>query len=360
MLIHQRICIVLCFVFLSFGASSESSKETIQTNNTNFVVLVYHHVSSETPPSTSISPEKFEEHLTYLAQHHNVVSLEDALTALKANSPLPEKSVVITFDDGYANIYDNGLPLLKRFNFPYTIFINPEEIGKRANQLSWQQIKEMAPLGTFANHTIGHLHLLEIQQNENEEEWLMRVIANIVDSEDLIEEKIGYSKKWLAYPYGEYNNALKDKLLEMNYIGFGQQSGAVASYSDIGALPRFPAAGIYANLRTLKVKLNSLAMPVKSLEPQDTVVLPNQMIDTVTLNLYETPDMRITQMNCFYNGESIPNTIEGWSANIQLNLLLSPGRHRINCTAPSNSQKGRFYWYSIPFFVPTEEGTYLE
>ena len=77
-------------------------------------VLVYHHVSEETPASTSVSPAQFRSHLQLLTdQHFNVIALDQALTALQRGEALPERAVAITFDDGYRNIYDNALPLLE-------------------------------------------------------------------------------------------------------------------------------------------------------------------------------------------------------------------------------------------------------
>jgi peptidoglycan/xylan/chitin deacetylase (PgdA/CDA1 family) len=70
------------------------------SNADNAVILLYHHVSSTTPASTSVTPTVFEQHLQYLADGYNVISLEQAVKALKAGQLLPERTVVITFDDG--------------------------------------------------------------------------------------------------------------------------------------------------------------------------------------------------------------------------------------------------------------------
>ncbi|MEM0909588.1 MAG: polysaccharide deacetylase family protein [Pseudomonadota bacterium] len=354
-LIYQLICSVLLSFIISFNAAGEE-----KINNTEFVILVYHHVSNETPPSTSISPELFAEHVDYLSKNHTVISLESALTAMEANTALPEKSVVITFDDGYANIFEHGFPLLKQYNFPFTIFINPEEIGNREDQLTWQQIAKMQPLGTFANHTIGHHHLLDRKHSENEQAWLKRTTANITLAEKKIREQLGYTKRWLAYPYGEHNEALKKHIIEIDFTGFGQHSGAVASFSDKGAIPRFPAAGIYADLASLKVKLNSLALPVKAVTPSDPEVKPGEYLDKISLYLLETSDIQLQQLTCFFRNEPIEPVIADKSIEIDFKQTLLPGRHRINCTAPSISQKGRYYWHSIPLFVPTEDGFFLD
>ena len=70
-------------------------------------------------------------------------------------------------------------------------------------------------------------------------------LADIDVAERLIQQQLGYSLKWLAYPYGEYNLLLKDTLVKQGYIGLGQQSGAVSYNSDFGALTAFPRLQVY-------------------------------------------------------------------------------------------------------------------
>ncbi|MFM9776363.1 polysaccharide deacetylase family protein, partial [Streptomyces galilaeus] len=80
----------------------------------------------------SISANTFTEHLSYLQQHDfKVIPLNELLTALQAGRSLPDKTVSITFDDGYNNNYEQAAPILEKFNFPYTIFVNPKLIDER-------------------------------------------------------------------------------------------------------------------------------------------------------------------------------------------------------------------------------------
>ena len=134
--------------------------------------------------STSVTPSVFEEHLQHLADGYNVISLEQAVTTLKAGELLPERAVVITFDDGYRNIYDNAHPLLLEYKMPYTVFVNPQLIGKHSYQLSWQQVAEMEKGGAqFANHTSHHRHLLERAEGESVAEWLVGIEQDILQLE---------------------------------------------------------------------------------------------------------------------------------------------------------------------------------
>ena len=337
---------------------SEKSTKTNVSATPNAAILLYHHVSSSTPASTSISPEAFKSHMEYLDAHHTVVSLQDVVSAIQHNTALPEKAVAITFDDGYANILHNAHPILADLGFPYTVFINPDEIGVGPRQLTWEQVIAMHNDGVvFANHTLDHLHMLNGEQEMGEHVWLEKVWQNVESAEKKIEDKLDINLKYLAYPFGEYNTALANKLKAEGYIGLGQHSGAVGPTSDMQALPRFPAAGPYANLATLKTKLNSLAMPVTHSSHENPRMMTRALSSPVSLTI-DSEDVRLTQVNCFFGGETIETSIEGNVLSFTLNKTLPVGRSRVNCTAPSNSQAGRYYWYSTPFFVADESGNY--
>ena len=324
----------------------------------NAAILLYHHVSSSTPASTSISPEAFKSHMEYLDAHHTVVSLQDVVSAIQHNTTLPENAVAITFDDGYANILDNAHPILADLGFPYTVFINPDEIGVGPKQLTWEQVIAMHNDGVvFANHTLDHLHMLNGEQAMGERAWLEKVWRNVESAEKKIEDKLDISLKYLAYPFGEYNTALANKLKAEGYIGFGQHSGAVGPSSDMQALPRFPAAGPYANLATLKTKLNSLAMPVTQSSHKDPRMTTRNLSSPISLTI-DSDDVRLTQVNCFFGGDPIETSLEENVLTFTLDETLPVGRSRVNCTAPSNAQSGRYYWYSTPFFVADENGNY--
>jgi len=337
---------------------SGNNIDSIVSTTPNAAILLYHHVSSSTPASTSISPEAFKSHMEYLDAHHTVVSLQDVVSAIQHNTTLPENAVAITFDDGYANILDNAHPILADLGFPYTVFINPDEIGVGPKQLTWEQVIAMHNDGVvFANHTLDHLHMLNGEQAMGERAWLEKVWQNVESAEKKIEDKLDISLKYLAYPFGEYNTALANKLKAEGYIGFGQHSGAVGPSSDMQALPRFPAAGPYANLATLKTKLNSLAMPVTQSSHKDPRMTTRNLSSPISLTI-DSDDVRLTQVNCFFGGDPIETSLEENVLTFTLDETLPVGRSRVNCTAPSNAQSGRYYWYSTPFFVADEDGNY--
>ena len=350
------LCLFCNFLFI-VNASEESTRHSMNTQN--LVILQYHHVSTETPSSTSVSPDTFEQHMAFLQKNYHIIDLAEALDKLKAGDKLPDRSVAITFDDGYKNILENGHPILQKYNFPYTIFINPAIIGESSQQLTWSQIKQMKPLATFANHTLDHAHLLANGNQVKTSSWLVNVMNDINQAEALIEANLGYSKKWLAFPFGEFNMQLKEELRAQGYIGFGQQSGAVSILSDFGALPRFPAAGIYANLDSLQTKLNSFAMPVESVSPADNEFKSGDRLEYIELTILSS-DVRLSALTCYFNGATLPISITEKLVKVSVKHTLKAGRARVNCTAPSEESSGRFYWYSFPIFTATKEGNFLD
>jgi peptidoglycan/xylan/chitin deacetylase (PgdA/CDA1 family) len=348
-------------LFLVVLYSSLISAVSANEISPQVVVLQYHHVATNTPAITSVTPDTFRQHMQYLSEHHSVISLQTALDAIQQNKPIPKNAVAITFDDGYTNILENAHPILQDFDFPYTIFINPQSISSQSDQLTWDEVISMQPLADFANHTLDHIHLLERINNETEAQWLNRVMNNILQAELILKQKLGYSHRWLAYPFGEFNQALQSALLDADFIGFGQQSGVVSTHSNYGALPRFPSSGRYANLETLKVKMKSIAMPIEAVSPsQNEQALGAELEELELKLLMPNEDLRLEAMACFFAGERIIPQIDGSSATIELNHTFKPGRTRVNCTAPSRSQSGRFYWNSVPFFTPTKEGKFLD
>ncbi|WP_345335827.1 polysaccharide deacetylase family protein [Ferrimonas pelagia] len=324
------------------------------------VILQYHHVSNSTPAITSVTPAQFSEQMAYLADNNfNVVPLALALDAIKAGKELPAKSVVITFDDGYANIAINGHPILKQYDFPYTVFVNLEPIEQnRRNMMDWDTLREIAAEGaTIANHSYAHDHLIRRLPGEDQAGWEQRIKQDIERTEAAIQTEIGHSLKALAYPYGEYNQALRALLERMGYVGIGQHSGAAGPYSSLTALPRYPVAGPYADLDSLKVKMHSLNMPVLAIDGEESELI-NRNRPSLTVKLDST-DVRTNELMCYIQGQGAktPTWLDDHTFTIQADLPLPAGRTRYNCTAPSRS-KGSYYWFSQPWVQANPDGSW--
>lgn len=323
-------------------------------------ILQYHHIGDDTPRVTSVTAAELEAHFAWLKEHQfTVLALSDIQQKLADSEPLPEYTAAITFDDGWANVYREGLSIFKQYRYPFTIFVNPKLMREAAHQyMDWEQLKELQKYGaTIANHSNSHWHMTWQRKEESKEQWQQRVRQDILQAQQEIDDALGEQPRLFAYPYGEYNAALEQILADAGFLGFAQHSGAWTKHSSLTAIPRFPASAQYANLTTLGTKLKSLGLPVREMQPSE--MLWTKAADKpvkFSVTLANTDDFNPQQMNCFAGGEVIQPTWQGNQFSVSLPQPLPIGRSRVNCTVPSHSQKGRFYWYSQPFIRADENG----
>lgn len=315
------------------------------------VMLIYHHVASDTPRSTSVTADELRGHLQYLKDNNfQVIGLDLLIKQLREGTAVADNAVVITFDDSYENNFTTAHPILQQFGYPYTIFISPGSIDKGDGPLlTWQQIKQMSDDGVLvANHAMWHEHMAGPDANETEQQWLTRMRQSILAAEDKIAQVTGQRHQWLAYPYGEYSTALEQLVSELGFIGIGQHSGAVGNNSVLTRLPRFPAAGRYADLNDLAQKLRTLAFNISDYHGVDPL-LQGVNPPLLTLSLQVT-DFSRAQLQCFAGSEVLkPEWLNDTTFRVSAAKPLAKGRSRYNCTAPSLSKKGYFYWYSQPW-----------
>lgn len=318
------------------------------------VILQYHHISTATPPVTSTSPEDFRRHMDYLAANNfTILPLEEILSSLQNNEELPDFSAAITFDDAYLSVYTEALPILREYNWPFTIFVTTGLLESNPRlYASWDQIREMAEAGaTIANHTVSHPYFLERMNTETESDWLQRIRNEISQAEDEILRETGQSHRLLAYPYGEYDPLIQKLVSDLGFIGIGQHSGPINASSDFTALPRFPFSGIYVSMNTFPNKVRSLAFTLDALEPVSPVTTessPSAEID------FSAGSIGLQQLACYNNNDAIQ--VQMLDERELRFLVTTPienrsRRFRYNCTAPAGN--GRYYWLSIPWVNPS-------
>jgi peptidoglycan/xylan/chitin deacetylase (PgdA/CDA1 family) len=110
--------------------------------------LMYHRVAEQAddpalyPGLISATPADFADQMEHVARHHHVVSPMDLLTAHAAGEPLPRRSVVITFDDGYADFADHAWPVLRRVGLPAALFVPTAFIGDVCRSFWWDRLWE--------------------------------------------------------------------------------------------------------------------------------------------------------------------------------------------------------------------------
>ncbi|MFH1962084.1 MAG: polysaccharide deacetylase family protein [bacterium] len=201
-------------------------------------ILAYHRVVAVKPSASShgiwVEAKNFNKQMKLLHfMGFETISLDMLLASISGQEAggkgqgnvavpkLPKKSIILTFDDGYQDNYLYAFPILKKYGFTATVFLVKEQIGK-VNQwdilpgeepirlLSIDEIKEMAGYGiSFGAHTVTHPHLAQLSKEEARSE--------IAQSGKGLEEIIGKEVTSFCYPYGEFNNEIKQMTKDAGY-----------------------------------------------------------------------------------------------------------------------------------------------
>ena len=182
------------------------------------VVLMYHRVNDDLPPSDLVTPvEVFQKQMRYLKEHHEVVDLKKFTALLNAyaqgEKPAGMK-IVITFDDGYRDNYLNAFSILKEYGLPATIFLTTAMISTNKKRpryqpmpdpdmLTWEEVKHMAQSGiSFGAHTDSHPHLSQLSYAEQKLE-ISKSINTLIEKLSLSNDSP--ERFVFCYPYGHYN-----------------------------------------------------------------------------------------------------------------------------------------------------------
>jgi len=186
-------------------------------------VLCYHSISNG-GWEFSISPKIFERQIKYLITKHKVMSLNKLINSRNNNM------VAITFDDGYEDVYNIALPILRKHNLPACVFVigdrdnvNRSQLGTSKRLLNIKQIKRLKKLGwEIGFHTKTHDELINIDKKQLEHE--------IISGKKKLEKQLGVKIRYFAYPHGKYS----DKV-----VGVVKRAGFDAAFTiDGGAVSR--------------------------------------------------------------------------------------------------------------------------
>jgi len=195
---------------IALGPSFDKSAPTMQSGQ-GVPVLLYHSVAYEKNNPVRIPAEKLDEELKYLKDNgYYTITMDDLYSYLTNNTPVPKKSVVLTFDDGYADNYTAMFPIMKKYGFRATIFVIIAYIDKSPNYLTAAQLKEMQAYGMdIGSHTVDHNKLIELPKDQQ----LQELIDSKAFLQTLLDKKINY----IAYPYGSYNKDTVEYAKEAGY-----------------------------------------------------------------------------------------------------------------------------------------------
>lgn len=174
-------------------------------------VLMYHEITAG-PNNLYVPPDELAAHLQWLKENgYTAITLRQLYDHLTDGTPVPEKPVVLTFDDSYSSHYDNALPLLKSFGWPGTIFVITGSIGERGH-MTWDQVRDAAREGMeLGAHTINHPSL-ELLSGE-------LLVREIDGSRKALQAETGRSIDFFCYPAGKLNEEVVRVTQEAGFLG---------------------------------------------------------------------------------------------------------------------------------------------
>ena len=209
-------------------------------------VLNYHQVEDKDGNPLTLYCDQFDQQMAYLAEEgYHTITLDEMMDAAENGTPLPEKPVVITLDDGYVDNYEYAYPILKKYGFKATIFLINDFTGVYPNYLTWEQIHEMQDSGLidFESHTMTHANLSELTSRDE-------LHHEIADSREALSKKLGKKVDYIAYPGGRVTDAVEEVTRDAGYRGgFTVHYGLSTPTEGVYQMDRIPIFG--ANMHTL-------------------------------------------------------------------------------------------------------------
>lgn len=207
-------------------------------------VIMYHSIDrNDKITKLSVSPENFERQMAFLKKHgYNVVTLDEMAGYIKSGKRPPNKTLAITFDDGFYNNYEYAYPVLKKYGIPAAIFVITDNIGQ-PGWLGWKEIKEMSDSGliTIGSHTVKHGWLPATGTKQ--------LRSELKDSKELIEKNIGREVGLFCYPLGAHDDRVKDAVKDSGYsCAVTTNPGKTKPNDDIFAIKRIKISRTSDNL----------------------------------------------------------------------------------------------------------------
>jgi peptidoglycan/xylan/chitin deacetylase (PgdA/CDA1 family) len=281
----------------------------------NAHVFVYHRFGDVRHPSTNTTLEELEKEFKYFKENgYKVVPMMDIINKVNSKEKVPDNWVAFNIDDSYKSFYDNGLELFKKYNYPFTLYIYVEATEKKYKDfMTWEQIKESSKYGEISLHSYGHGHLTKMSNEE--------IYKDTKKSYDIFVERMGFKPKGYVYPYGEYDQRVKEQIqkFSFDYIA-NQSSGSINEKSDVYDLNRVALVG---NVN-LKLKLRYKTLEATWIEP---IVTPkNKIISKVKVKV----DPKYKRMKLYLSGYGWQDIkVKDGIIDVNLNKKLKLNRSRL-------------------------------
>ncbi len=209
----------------------------------NLTVLMYHKVSENKQDYLTVSTAQLKEQLNWLKQRYTFITLRHLNEHIENQKALPEKALLITFDDGYENNYTLAYPIFKELGIPFSIFLVSAFIGKNLNYdshqqqfLNIEQLQKMQDIVQYGHHSLDHKNLMDLSQAE----WVEEIGSGIKALKTL---PLTIENAW-AYTYGSFPKRNKSQFANLSTIF--KSNGVSCAFRIGNRINRLPLSKPYA------------------------------------------------------------------------------------------------------------------
>lgn len=226
-------------------------------------ILMYHSIEKCDPRidrmGLAVHPDDFYMQMRYLSDNaFKVIGLDELSCLVSGKEHIPDKSVIITYDDGYRSILENAAPILKNFGFTAVLFLNIDFLEKKIPCnfywhgwpiLNWPEARLLAQAGvSLGSHGLTHVRLASFDAR--------RINEEIAESKTRIEKNTGVIVNSFSYPNGSFDHRVKLALRQSGFVcACSSVEGSNTSASDLFALKRTEITG-FDTIEIFKKKLS--------------------------------------------------------------------------------------------------------
>lgn len=195
-----------------------------------FVTLLYHSINRRNPAKTAISEEAFEAQMGFLHREgYSILTLAQAIDFISGKQEVPQRAVLLTFDDGFADNVLSALPLLRDYGMTATLFLVSTYVGQKYDwnlqahdnirHVTWDELQSWLEAGCeIGGHTHAHLRMTRLSARE--------MFDAVLINKQIVEENLHTRLRAFSYPYGAHNQMARDLVSKYYELAFSVERGS--------------------------------------------------------------------------------------------------------------------------------------
>jgi len=345
-ILSDAASIIKLFILLILFITNSRAEDTNikhYSEDMGTLALMYHRFNENKYPSTNIQMDIFKNQLEIIKQL-NLKFYDPQEFKEKFIFSKKEKKILITIDDAFISFYKNAWPLLKKKKIPFILFVSTEAIGKYG-YMNWTQIKEVEKenFAYIGNHSHTHRYLIDLKKED--------FLEDIKKANKIFIKELGYNPKYFSYPFGEYNDFIKNYVSKNFDYAFGQHSGVIDINKNKYELPRFPINEKYGDLDRFKFLINLHPFQFKTMKPVNKMINNKNNPPNFIVEFFKQ-QKNLENINCFSDEGNEWRESNIFLKNNTLTIKFQDKflfrRGRINC---SLNDSGIWRWFGVQFSV---------